>query len=283
MSGPPIGATAGAVDYFAVDAWYARTPVTALATVAGKETAPAAEAPPTTATTATIGCGSPVGRRQYVQLTMALVDYRQPLVNDVGGSIAVVLKHAATCCPPPCRPISFTLDISQSRLLGRRAIYVAAGAMAMSRFAANRQFFQETAALGEGSWGGNAIIKRNRATGWMWAPIPERPDAVGAAGVEHVEPAAAYPLPALALSWHTVKLSSTHWEVIRCGRSAPWWRRRRRRGQPCPCLATEPPAGRKQLGCTSAVNTPVDGHAATKYPLVRGRHVHARQPSPLRL
>jgi len=71
MSAPPIGATAGAVDHFDVDAWYARTPVTALATVAGKETASAAEAPPTTATTATIGCGSPLGRRPYVQLTMA--------------------------------------------------------------------------------------------------------------------------------------------------------------------------------------------------------------------
>ena len=183
------------VDYFFVDAWHPRTPATALATAAGKKTAPAAEAPPATATTTTIGCGSPVGRRQYVQLPMAWMDYRQPLVNDVRESIAVVLRHAATCCPPPCRPISFTLEISQSRLLGRRAIYVAAGAMAMSRFAANRQIFQETDALGERSWGGNAIIKRSRATGWMWVAIPERPDAVGAAAVEHVETAAAYHPP----------------------------------------------------------------------------------------
>jgi len=123
------------------------------------------------------------------------MDYRLPLLNDVGRSIAVVLKHAATCCPPPCRPISFTLDVSQPRTLGRRAIYVAAGAMAMPRFAENRQFCQETDALGEGSCGRNAIIKRIRVTGWMWAPTPERPDAVEAAAAEHVEAAAAYHPP----------------------------------------------------------------------------------------
>jgi len=76
MLAPPIGATAAAVDLIDVDAWHLRTPVTALATFAGKEKAPAAEAPPATATTATIGYGSPVGRRQYVQLLMAWMDYR---------------------------------------------------------------------------------------------------------------------------------------------------------------------------------------------------------------
>jgi len=183
------------VDYFFVDAWHPRTPATALATAAGKKTAPAAEAPPATATTTTIGCGSPVGRRQYVQLPMAWMDYRQPLVNDVRESIAVVLRHAATCCPPPCRPISFTLDNPQPRTLGRRAIYVAAGAIAMTHLAASRQFCKETAVRGEGMWGGNAIIKRNRATGWWWAATPLPPDDVGAAAANHDEAAAAYHPP----------------------------------------------------------------------------------------
>jgi len=65
----------------------------------------------------------------------------------------------------------------------------------MTRVAASRQFRKETAVLGKGRWGGNAIIERNRATGWMWAPIPERPDAVGAAASQHVETAAAYHPP----------------------------------------------------------------------------------------
>jgi len=70
MSAPPICATAGGFEYFAVDAWHSRTPVTALATDTGKETAPAAEAPPATTITATIGCGLQAGRRKYVLLPM---------------------------------------------------------------------------------------------------------------------------------------------------------------------------------------------------------------------